>query len=99
MCIRDRADTGKGISQAHMAQVFDPFFTTKPVGAGTGLGLSVSFGIIKDHKGKISAVSPAPVEYLGKGQEDGRPVGPGTVFIIELPLTDEGLPEDECLDI
>lgn len=93
------ADTGKGISQDHMAQIFDPFFTTKPVGAGTGLGLSVSFGIIKDHKGKISAVSPAPVEYLGMGQEDGRPVGPGTVFIIELPLTDEGLPEDECLDI
>ncbi len=93
------ADTGKGISQEHMAQVFDPFFTTKPVGAGTGLGLSVSFGIIKDHKGKISAVSPAPVEYLGAGQEDGKPVGPGTVFIIELPLTDEGLPEDECLDI
>lgn len=93
------ADTGKGISSEHMAQIFDPFFTTKPVGAGTGLGLSVSFGIIKDHKGKISAVSPAPVEYLGAGQENGTPVGPGTLFIIELPLTEEGLPEDECLDI
>jgi len=93
------ADTGKGISLEHMAQVFDPFFTTKPVGAGTGLGLAVSFGIIKDHKGKISAVSPAPVEYLGAGREDGKPPGPGTVFFIELPLTEEGLPEDECMDI
>lgn len=93
------ADTGKGISQEHMDQIFDPFFTTKPVGAGTGLGLSVSFGIIRDHKGKISAMSPAPMEYLGSGQEDGKPLGPGTVFIIELPLTEDGLPEDECLDI
>ncbi len=93
------ADTGKGISPGHMARIFDPFFTTKPVGSGTGLGLSVSFGIIQDHKGKISAMSPAPMEYLGNGQEGGKPLGPGTVFIIELPLTEDGLPEDECLDI
>lgn len=80
------ADTGKGIQEEHLTKIFDPFFTTKPVGKGTGLGLSVSFGIIKDHGGKISALSPPPVEYLPADFPRSDSFGPGTVFIIELPL-------------
>ncbi|HTN70975.1 MAG TPA: ATP-binding protein [Methylomirabilota bacterium] len=63
-------DTGAGISPEHIGQVFDPFFTTKDIGEGTGLGLSVSYGIIKDHAGEIRVESE-----LGKF----------TRFVIELP--------------
>ncbi|WP_028574000.1 ATP-binding protein [Desulfonatronovibrio hydrogenovorans] len=80
------ADTGKGIEDENLSKIFDPFFTTKQVGKGTGLGLSVSFGIIKDHGGKISALSPPPVEYLPDDFPRSEHFGPGTVFIIELPL-------------
>jgi two-component system, NtrC family, sensor kinase len=91
------ADTGKGIREEHLTKIFDPFFTTKPVGKGTGLGLSVSFGIIKDHGGKISALSPPPVEYLPADFPKSDSFGPGTVFIIELPLKhkEETETEDE----
>jgi PAS domain S-box-containing protein len=64
------AETGNGIPRDHIHKIFDPFFTTKPGGRGTGLGLSVSYGIIKEHAGKID-VRSAP--------------GRGTSFHVEFP--------------
>ena len=72
-CIRiSITDTGCGIPDEVMDKIFDPFFTTKPVGEGTGLGLSVSYGIIQDHNGRIEAHSE---------------VGRGSTFTVVLPLT------------
>ena len=56
LCI-EFEDNGAGISPEHISQVFDPFFTTKDIGEGTGLGLSVSYGIVKDHGGEIRVES------------------------------------------
>lgn len=64
-------DTGTGIPPENVQHIFDPFFTTKEVGEGTGLGLSVSYGIIKAHGGDIEVESQ---------------VGKGTTFVIKLPL-------------
>ena len=63
-------DTGAGISREHIHRIFDPFFTTKGSGRGTGLGLSVSYGIIKEHSGKIDVRSTP---------------GKGTSFHVEFP--------------
>ena len=65
------ADRGHGISPEHLPHVFDPFFTTKTVGEGTGLGLAVSYGIVRDHHGWIDVRSE---------------VGAGSVFTAFLPL-------------
>ena len=65
------SDTGPGIEADIATKIFEPFFTTKPAGQGTGLGLSVTYGIIKDHGGDIS------VE---------RAEGGGAKFVISLPL-------------
>jgi two-component system NtrC family sensor kinase len=67
----DIVDTGPGIQPEHISQVFDPFFTTKKVGVGTGLGLSVSYNIIKKSGGRMEV--------------DSRP-GQGACFSIFLPL-------------
>jgi len=65
------ADDGPGIAPDLMPRIFEPFFTTKPVGQGTGLGLSVCYGIIADHGGRIWAESHP---------------GNGATFLIELPV-------------
>jgi two-component system, NtrC family, sensor kinase len=63
-------DNGGGISPEHLPHIFEPFFTTKPVGGGTGLGLSVSYGIVRDHGGTLEVEST---------------VGQGSLFRVRLP--------------
>ena len=87
------ADTGAGIAPQDLEKIFDPFFSTKSPGGGTGLGLSLSFGIIREHRGQIRALSPAPLQYLGESEAQRRDHGPGAVFLLELPLPGEETPE------
>ena len=54
------ADSGPGIERAHLERIFDPFFTTKPVGSGLGLGLSLSYNIIKDLGGTLAVAETGP---------------------------------------
>ncbi len=75
-------DDGPGVSPENIGRVFDPFFTTKEVGQGVGLGLSIAYGIIEEHKGRIWVESPATEHRIGGG-------GPGTRFVIELPVKAE----------
>ena len=87
------ADTGTGMDDEQMARIFSPFYTTKPVGEGTGLGLSVSYGIINDHGGTVTVASPTPPEYICFDIPGGKKRGPGAVFKVELPvrpMEDEG---------
>lgn len=64
-------DTGAGIKPEHLSQVFEPFFTTKDTGEGTGLGLSVAQGIVRDHDGWVAVESQ---------------LGQGSSFIVHLPV-------------
>lgn len=64
-------DNGSGMDEKTMQQIFDPFYTTKDVGKGTGLGMSISFGIIEEHQGKINISSK---------------VNAGTVIEVHLPV-------------
>jgi two-component system NtrC family sensor kinase len=64
-------DQGKGIAAADLPRIFDPFFTTKGTGEGTGLGLSVSLGIVQSHGGSIGVTSEP---------------GAGTTFTVTLPV-------------
>ncbi|MCU0597959.1 MAG: ATP-binding protein [Desulfobacterales bacterium] len=63
-------DTGCGIPKENLNKIFDPFFTTKQVGKSTGLGLSITYGIVEEHGGKIRVKETGPE---------------GTIFILEFP--------------
>jgi signal transduction histidine kinase len=67
-------DTGIGMSEDVKNKIFEPFYTTKKVGKGTGLGVSISYGIVKDYKGSIEIESE---------------VGKGTTFTLTFPKAPE----------
>jgi signal transduction histidine kinase len=76
LCVEARVgDTGCGIPPESLPRIFDPFYTTKEVGQGTGLGLSVSYGIVRAHGGSIDVESK---------------VGQGSTFSVILPVREEG---------
>jgi two-component system NtrC family sensor kinase len=72
------ADTGEGIPENIQKHIFEPFFTTKEVGRGTGLGLSLCYGIVQKHGGTISFESPR------------KDVNKGTAFYVILPFVAQG---------
>jgi signal transduction histidine kinase len=73
------SDTGVGIKSEYLHKIFEPFFTTKQMGKGTGLGLAVTYGIIKMHRGNIEVTSNA--------DPDNGPTG--TTFTVTIPVSQE----------
>jgi signal transduction histidine kinase len=69
------SDTGRGIPKENFSQIFEPFFTTKKTSSGAGLGLSVVYGIVRDHQGTIKVDSV---------------LGQGTTFTVRLPAYRSG---------
>lgn len=79
------SDTGVGIPKAHVNRIFEPFFTTKEIGKGTGMGLSVSYGIVKMHRGDLRVESNSDPQ-----------LGPtGTTFTVILPHKSQPQGEEE----
>ena len=78
-------DNGNGIPQKVLNKIFQPFFTTKPTGQGTGLGLSLSYDIVKAHGGELS-VETLPAEAAAQSGKEGE----GATFIITLPAKQTG---------
>jgi signal transduction histidine kinase/type II secretory pathway pseudopilin PulG len=80
------SDTGSGIRKEHRDRIYDPFFTTKKVGEGTGLGLTVSYGIITHYQGTITMETKT---------EEEDPQHHGTRFMVTLPVyhSKRGVPE------
>jgi signal transduction histidine kinase len=72
-------DTGHGISMENMEKIFNPFFTTKEISHGVGLGLAISYGIVKEHNGEITVESE---------------IGQGAKFIVSLPIITKVSEED-----
>src|SRR6058998_3120535 len=76
------SDTGVGMDAQTLARVFEPFFTTKPVGVGTGLGMAMAYGLVKQHRGYLHLYSE---------------VGQGTTAKVYFPaIRDRGMPELEA---
>jgi two-component system NtrC family sensor kinase len=73
------ADTGSGIPEENLNQIFEPFFTTKEAGQGTGLGLGLSYEIVKKHQGEILVESE---------------IGKGTTFTVRIPINAKGSQEN-----
>ena len=69
-------DSGPGVPDELRARIFEPFFTTKPVGQGTGMGLSMAYGILISHKGWLQLDPPSSDS-------------PGAAFSLFLPLQDQ----------
>jgi signal transduction histidine kinase len=65
-------DTGCGIPEENLEHIFDPFFTTREEGEGTGMGLSIVYGVVKNHGGNIRVVSEA---------------GKGTLSVLSFPIS------------
>ena len=74
-------DNGSGIPERIKSHIFDPFFTTKKVGEGTGLGLSLCYGIVKKYNGKMNFTSSSKEDYPDEPS--------GTVFTVSLPAIQE----------